>query len=365
MQNTSYTTFSYIAKRFIVFYLSGLLFFAAIIFLFDVIELFRRASSVSGIAPVTIFKMAILHFPNILQEVVPFIFLFATIFFFWRFHQTSQLIILRNMGLSIWRLLAPIIVIVLAYSVFEFTVFNPLGAAFMEKFERINNTVFKKRSDSYVVSSRGIWVRDVHESGYALMHAKRVDMIQKKVFGITIYMFSPDNVFLKRVDSVSGIMQPNQWKLENVLVSNSYKITEEMETFSYVTDINIETIRNRFFSPDTLSVWALPAFIKNVENAGLSSINYRFHWYKTLLRPLMFLAMIFFAAFVSYRLGARGQSVYPIFCAILIAFFVYLFISVMRAFAISITLPVFVAAAAPPFISVCASLAALMYLEEK
>lgn len=365
MQSTSYTTFYYIAKRFLLFYLTGLLFFSAIILLFDSIELFRRAGAAGNIHPTLVFKMAVLHLPNTLQEIVPFIFLFATMFFFWRFQQTSQLIILRNMGLSVWRLLLPIISIVLVYSIFEFVILNPLGAIFMEKFERINTTVFKKRSDTYTISSRGIWVRDMHKNGYALVHAKRVDLIYQNVLGITIYAFSDNNIFLKRIDAASGKMAKNHWALQNVLVSNAYKITEEMDVLQYETDINMDTIRDRFLSPDTLSIWALPKFIENVENAGLSSINYKFYLYKTILRPLLFLAMIFFAALVSYPPSTRRRNPYPIFSAILIAFLIYLFTNMMRAFATSLTLPVSVAAAGPALISVFSSLALLIYLEEK
>lgn len=366
MQNTPYTTFYYIAKRFILFYFVGLVFFSSIILLFDSIELFRRAGTASNnIHPTLVFKMAVLHLPNTLQEIIPFIFLFATMFFFWRFQQTSQLIILRNMGLSVWRLLLPIISIALVYSIFEFVVFNPVGAVFMEKFERINATIFKKRSDTYTVSSRGIWVRDTHKTGYALVHAKRVDLIAQNILDITIYTFSDDNIFLQRIDAASGKMGRNQWMLQKVLVSDAYKITEALDEFQYETDIDMDAIRDRFLSPDTLSIWALPKFIQNVENAGLSSINYKFYLYKTILRPLLFLAMIFFAALVSYPPSNRRRNPYPIFFAILIAFFIYLFTNMMRAFATSFTLPVFLAAAGPALISLFSSLALLIYLEEK
>ena len=62
-----------------------------------------------------------------------------------------------------------------------------------------------------------------------------------------------------------------------------------------------EQIRESFASPETLSVWELPQFIAQAEEAGLSAARHKVHWYSILATPFLFLAMIMIAATFSLR----------------------------------------------------------------
>ena len=77
----------------------------------EVLELMRKASSRPDVTFQLVMQMAVLKFPHTLQKLTHFAALFGGMFTFWRLSRSSELVVARASGVSVWQFLAPAVVV--------------------------------------------------------------------------------------------------------------------------------------------------------------------------------------------------------------------------------------------------------------
>ncbi len=68
------------------------------------------------------------------------------------------------------------------------------------------------------------------------------------------------------------------------------------DTYLLDTTLTPAQIQESFASPDTLSFWDLPGFIRAAQAAGFSATRYQLYLYTLYALPALFAAMVFMAA---------------------------------------------------------------------
>jgi len=354
----------HLAGMFTKWFFIVLSFFSVIVIIFDYIELLRRVRSRPDITFGFISKLVLFHYPNTVQQLMPFIVLFASMLMVWRLGRTAQLAVIRSTGISIRQLLFPLLGVVTVYCVLDYAVLNPLGASMMEQFEKLDNKVLRGQTNAFAVSDAGLWVRHEDPTGYAIVRISYLSPDQKQMRQVSVYQFDASNIFEKRYDAAYVTVYDRYWKLHDVLMTQSNHTIQKMDEMNWSTELDLAKVSGKFLSPDTLSVWELPHFISILEKAGLSSVHHRLYWNSLLARPLILCAMVFLGFIGSHRSMWRQAGYTYVFAAILISFLIYIFFNVSNAFGISATIPVPLAAWAPSGISLFLLLAYLLHLEE-
>ena len=75
------------------------------------------------------------------------------------------------------------------------------------------------------------------------------------------------------------------------------------------TDLTLGDLESSFSSPESVSFWRLPEYIKVMQETGFDSTPLKIHFQTLLAQPLLFMAMILLAASVSLRpQRLRGAS---------------------------------------------------------
>ncbi len=138
----SWTLSIYLGRQFLTSAGIALLGLGTLVFLFDVIELLRRASG-ENIGFGVVFSMSLLQMPTLLQKVLPFAVLFGGMFAFARLTRTHELVVARAAGVSVWQFMMPAFVITLFFGTFVVTVFNPLAALMADRHEVLDARYFQ------------------------------------------------------------------------------------------------------------------------------------------------------------------------------------------------------------------------------
>lgn len=360
----SYTFSKYIARLFIGWFFSVLLTLSSVVCIFDYIELLRRARGKTEVGMGAISEMVFLQLPGLITELMPFIILFSVMMVFWRLGKGVELAVARSAGMSIWQLIAPLIFLIGVYSFLDFTLFNPLSATMMSRFEQLNSRYFKGYKNNFMISETGMWFKNQDDTSYSIVRVARVDPTLQTLQNVTIYKFSLEDEFLVRYDAKVVELLDGFWRLKKVLISEPNQLPREDSFMDIETDLVFSKLQYSFVSPDTLSFWALPEFIDLLEKSGLSSVSQRLYWHKILARPFLFFAMAVLAAIVAFRISLRQGLMGYCFIAIGFAFSLYILHSVAIALGLSLIIPVVVAAWAPTCISVFSVLAFLLHLED-
>ncbi|HRC27141.1 MAG TPA: LptF/LptG family permease, partial [Alphaproteobacteria bacterium] len=84
---------------------------AGIIYLFDTVELLRRAGKRADVPLTLVLEMGALKVPEAAQVTLPFAILFSAMFTFWQLGRRNELAVLRAAGLSVWQFLGPLLAV--------------------------------------------------------------------------------------------------------------------------------------------------------------------------------------------------------------------------------------------------------------
>jgi lipopolysaccharide export system permease protein len=149
----------YLGRTYLTNFISLLAILLAIVYVFDTIELIRRAEKQDSVGLILVLQMGLLKLPEVGQLLLPFAVLFSAIFSFWQLSRRSELIIVRTSGFSVWQFLAPFLFVGLVLGGLQMTVINPVGALLVGKFERMENKYLSHQDNQIALFEEGLWLR--------------------------------------------------------------------------------------------------------------------------------------------------------------------------------------------------------------
>lgn len=357
--------FRYLSIQFSKWLLRFSAFILFVLFLFDFLELLRRGASKPQVTLITTVKMSLIKIPTLFLQVTPFVILFSAMITFWFLNRHHEWTIFRSLGLSIWRLIRPMFACVAVWCLAEALILNPLAASLMLKFEHLEDRYFHGHQGSLAVSDSGLWLRDVTHDIQTVYHIGRVDQDQKKLFDVTLYRTTKEDVFMDRYDAKEAVMHD-----DGMLVLNQVHVTYpgalplEEETVTLPTRISFRNILNSGANPSSLSFWHLQAYSRLLEHSGLSFHRYLIHWHGTLSKWVWLAVMVLVAALCSLRSVRERKTTPWILMGLTVAFFLYIFRDISMAMGLSLKIPVAVATWTPTLISGLLSLVLLLHLED-
>jgi len=363
-----FTLSGYVGRTFLAWVAVVFGILLAVVMLFDVIELLRRASNKDAATLGLIAQMAIYKAPNVALKLIPFAVLFGTMTAFWRLTRSQELIVARSAGVSIWQILAPALMLAAAIGVIATTLINPISATMLSGFEAIENRVLKGRNSVLAVSDGGVWLRQAEQNGHSVIHAQRVGQGDLTMLEVIIFLFEKqvdgDDQFVGRIDAERAYLQPGYWQIENGWITGPDREARRIETMQVPTDLTIGKIQDSFASPQSMSFWSLPGFIDALQASGFSAHRHRLQLHRLLADPLLLCAMVLVAAPFSLRMTRRGGAALLAGMGLFSGFLIYFMSDVVYALGLSGSIPAAIAAWTPAAVSSMLGIALLLHLED-
>lgn len=355
----------YLARTYITNTLFLLMALLGVIYLFDTVELMRRASKVSDIPLSIILQMSLLKLPEVGQMLLPFAILFGAMFTFWQLTRRYELIVVRAAGFSFWQFLTPIVSVALIAGLLHIAIINPVGALLLGKFQQMENTHLNRQENQIALFKEGLWLRQATDEGYVILHAAKLEQPQWKLKNVMALFFAQDDRFIRRLEADMARLEKGNWSFSQVMLFDAdQQQPEAQETFYLPTDLTIADIEESFSSAASMSFWKLPSHIHTLEETGFDASRLKVYYQNLLAQPLMYAAMVLLAASVSMR-PPRSRGALNYFAAgIFIGFVIFFMSSFLQALGASHQLPVFLAAWAPAVISMLLGLSVMMNLED-
>ncbi len=366
----------YVARRFLGIAAAAFAGVLAIVILVDLVELLAKNSA--GRADfLELVWMAILHAPSITITAAPFTVLLAAMVCFASLARRSELVVTRAAGVSVWVLVMPAVLTAVLLGALSFAVYNPVAAAFAERFDRLEETLFGRSSNSLSVAGGGIWLRQGDAKGQTVLRARAASEQVTTLTGVTVFRYGPDDRFETRIDATAARLGPGYWALEDAEVwdlsgaaldslgaAEARTAAARHSRLELPTNLTPEQILESFAAPRTISFWDLPEFIALMEESGFASNRHRLHWHTLLSAPVVFAAMVLVGAAFSMR-HARFGGLGAMALGCVLTGFAYFFLSdVAGALGASGAVPVLLAAWGPPAAAVLFALGLLLHLED-
>lgn len=357
----------YVGRHFLVACLTVLAFLMGLILLFDLIELLRRAAARPDATISQVLGMGLLKLPQMLHLVLPFAVMIGGMVAFWRLTRSHELVVARAAGVSVWQVLTPALAIVLLLGVIEITVFNPFAAALYARYETMQDDLLLRHSNPLTVSQNGLWLREVQDGRVTVVHAAQVaqEAAELRLRDVSVFAFDEQERFDHRIEAAAARLSDGHFDLQRAWLMHPGKASVYLVDYRLPTTLTLARIQDNFASPETMSFWELPGFIRFFENAGFSAHRQKLYWQSLLAFPLLLCSMVLIAAIFSLRPNMRGGGIlFRLVGGVSAGFLFYFFSKLVYAMGLSATLPLALAAWSPPVVTSLVGLASLFHLED-
>ena len=359
----------YLARQFLVWLAISVAVCSFVGFLADMGETSRVASRGTDNNLLNLIGLSLLKFPNLVQEILPFAFLFGSIGYFTRLSNTHELIVARASGLSVWQFLFPGMAITLAIGVLMTAFWHPMAAMMAGKAKNIEKNITYGTTNQLSVSDNGLWLREDREQSngndYVIIHAPQIissnPIILKNVSYLT---FTPDGVNMERIDAETALLAKDKWVIKNAWLLNKERKAEKFSEIIRPTELRPDQIQENFVPPRTVSVWKLPNFMSVAQEAGFPTEEYQMYFHALLAKPLLLCAMVLIAATFGLHFSRLGGGARLIFMAVIAGLVLYFFTDMMKTLGAIGLLPPPLAAWAPSTIAMLIGITLLLFQED-
>lgn len=362
------TTSLYLARHFVLTFVAILIVLMAVVVLVDSIELIRRTAKLN-VGFLQILEISAFKMPALISPILPFVVMIAAMIVFARLSKNQELIVMRALGISAWQFLSPIVISAFLIGVVNITAFNPMAAGMQTRAERMQEKLSIGKANPLSFSKSGLWLREVGEDNIAFIsHARSLkQQVSQDVIlsGFTRIALKDDYILEKTWVAPEVTLKDGAF-----IIHNGFEVVPEEEPLK-IKEIPLKTslsflkIQEAFSSPETMSFWELPSFIRFFDEAGFSSHKHRIYFYSLLVSPFFLAAIIFVSAAFSLTKNARqGAMFYRIVSGILMGFILYFTSQMTYALGRSDNLPTFLAIAAPTLIFLTISITMLLHQED-
>lgn len=288
----------YIARHFLVAFGAVLMVIIGIILLADVIELLRRTVENADTGLTDVVMLALLKLPNVVETVLPFAVMIGMMVCLWRLARSSELVVIRAAGVSVWQFLAPTLLLALAIGALNLAFLNPISATLFATYQQKEDELVNSERQAITLSEGGLWLREVEDAETRLLHARKVrqDGNVLQMTDVTLIAYLDESTVLSRIEAKSGQLLEGFLLLRDARVMAPGAATQIRDEMFLPTTLSLVTVKDKFAEPATISFWELPKFIRFYETSGFSARPHRLHWHSLLASPLLLCAMILVAS---------------------------------------------------------------------
>lgn len=356
--------FKYIVRQFLGWFVAIMAILLGIILMFEYVEMLRRGADRPEITMGVALWLSVLKMPEIVEVVLPFAVMFGAMFTFWRLNRSSELVIIRSAGLSVWQFTMPVILAAALLGIMMITMLNPLSATMLAMYEHEEAQWFAGRETVLDISGGGLWLRQRDEDGTSVIFARSLDSPGISLNNVTFFLYDDTGSFDSRIDARAAELSDDKWQLDDAYVMTESGSPKEHQSLDVATTLTPDWIENSFASARTISFWTLPEFIETMESAGFSARSHQLRLQSLLSQPVLFAAMVLFAAVFSLRQTRRGGALTMSVAGIVTGFLVFVFSDIVRALGAAENLPILLAAWAPAWSTLLLGIATLLYIED-
>lgn len=271
-------------------YLFSLLVLTALFLLIDVVSTLNRFQ-----VPGRVFLAYYMYYlPWVVSQMMPIAGVLATVFLFVTLQKNNELVIFHSLGLSIFRVLTPVIFVLLGISIFGWILTDKIVPQAMDQRNYYYHVEMKKSPASYnKLKKNNIWFR----TQKAIVNFKQV-LSKSEVSGVKVYFYSNENWRPTRIlQAETVLLNEQEWIYKNGLETNYEDGKAQTKNFVEIKTEPLEDLsefKKRHASVDSMSLSELSHSIKKGRKSSMSTnvLETAYHGKLSFIFSALFLSLL-------------------------------------------------------------------------
>ncbi|EGF90764.1 hypothetical protein ABI_37970 [Asticcacaulis biprosthecium C19] len=357
---------TYILQTCVAMFASALMVVSALILLINYVEISRSVAARADLGGLEVLVMLFQRSPSAILILLPFAFLFGSLFAFVNLNRRSELIAMRAAGVSAWRFVLPATVSAFAFGILTIGVLNPVASHLQDVYER---KVVAAEAFAPTDPAEAIYLRQGDSDRQVVIRADGQASAQiGHLRGVTFWIFTTDRrgapSFIERVDAREAILRPGSWQLKD---AREYTLDKPAQFYNVLTlssNLDPQKAFKRYASTQSVPFWRLPGLIRQNQISGFSTTSYELKLHQLLSTPLMFAAMTALGAVFSLRLMRLGGLTILVTSGVSLGFVIFFVNQLFASMGKADVIPAALAGWSPAVLAMLGAMTLLVYTED-
>jgi lipopolysaccharide export system permease protein len=317
----------YIFKQFIAL-VAGVLLGILVVYL--CVEFLQKADKLIKFhaTPLQVCRYFLFSIPEMISMSLPMATLIGALLSLGGLSRHNEIIAMRASGVSLGRIIAPVLAGGLVISAFGFLNNEFIMPAYSSRALYIRSVEIEKKQQRVMFQSQKLWLRGPDNS---IANIDLVSPNRNEMLGLNIYKLNPDFSIRERITAGSLLWQDGAWRLQNSHTyaqnGNIVKIYRSDGEIFNIVDAP-EDLRMVVKDSSEMNFSEMWDYVKRIKTSGYKAVKYEVELYRKIAYPLSSLLMVLISIPFSVHKVRSGGAAKGFAFAVMIAFFYWTLTSV-------------------------------------
>ena len=295
-----------------------LIFFSLILIinLFEEIN-FLKNENVSGFYPLF---LSLLNTPSVIFDILPFIFLVSTIFFFIKLMEKNELFIFKYSGITNNQILALLVLCSFFIGVLIIFGFYTFSSKLKSHYLQIKNEFTSDNKYLAVITENGLWIKDEINGKINIINADGIN--ENLLINVSIVQFDKNFNLLQSIESKEVNVKSKYWSIKNPIVTKE-NVTTKFEFINLNSNFDLEKINNLFSNLSAMSLMELIKLKKDYFSLGYSTVDIAVYQHKIFSIPIYLSIMTLLSGIIMFNSKYKKSKIFNIILGISLSVIIY------------------------------------------
>ena len=314
--------FFYLYRTKIYYIITSLLILIVTVQIIDFIELTRSNINKENFVFENILKMSLLKTPFLINEILPFVIIISTAFYFKNLIDNNEFVSIRNVGLSILNIFYPAGAAVLTIGVFSLFILNPISSLSMSLYEKYD--LNKNNSNNIVNLNDGnIWLKNKINNNILYINAEKINIKQMSLKDAMIIDYRDKNpkIYFAKEGLIKkryiALLDVNEINIDS---SNMLNYDSKNIEINFIQEDILNSLKYYKYTP----FYNYLNYTKSMEKLNYLSNDIILYFLSEILKPLLLISIAFVVTGYVSKFQRNESFFKTIFIAIIIGFILFL-----------------------------------------
>ena len=264
--------------------------------------------------------LSFLNTPNVVFEILPFIFLLSTQIFFIQLMDKNELEIFKYSGLNNIKIMKVLGIYSFILGLIFITFFYNISSVLKSSYLLIKNGYSADDKYLAVITKNGIWIKDEINDSINIINAERLE--DEFLIDVSITRFNKNYDILEILQSKKVNITSKKWTLFNPILSKKNS-QSTLNKIILESNFDIKRINSLFSNLSSLSIIDLINLRNSYVSLNYSVTDIDSHLLKIATYPIYLTLVTIFSAIIMFNIGYQKNTFFKIMIGILLSVVIY------------------------------------------
>ena len=306
--------------------------------------------------------LSLLNSPSIIFEMLPFIFLLTTQFFFIKLFNNDEIQIFKYSGLKNTVILKLLGLLTFFMGLLIITLFYNLSSKLQNHYLQLKNQFSKNDEYLAVINKNGLWIKDIVNNEINIINSSKID--NNFLINTFITKFNKNYEIIQNIKSEKIDIKNKKWLIHEgtVFENNTSKKINQIEFHS---NFDLKKIESLFSNLSSLSIIKLVKLRENYKLLNYSIVEVDMQIYKIITYPIYLTLMTILAAITMFNTKKIKKTTVKITIGLFLSVIIYYIINFFNVMGVTEKISLITAICVPFIMLTLANILMIFRINEK